>query len=160
MDKKSTSHVYSKLTFAEASAPEQKPRNLFLRSPRDFFRAAHNSIFFFHPNTNLTGLRLPHTDFHRNLARFALGHTVKELASRGLKSRSGDVPFRDLPRPTGCLSRLRLSRRRAETTPPHQHTSTRFERFFQGFLKRIPNPWKQGIWRPYQGVIHRLKKLN
>jgi hypothetical protein len=58
------------------------------RLTRGYRRAAHNLIFFlFSAKPSL--LRTAIIDLHRYLARLPLSHTVKELVSRGLKSRSG-----------------------------------------------------------------------
>jgi hypothetical protein len=104
-------------------------------------RAAHNSIFFLFPA--FLGLMSSHAlKLHAVasisfplLARPVLGHTVKELVSRGLKSRSGvlhrcsttiDVP--SLGRP--------LSWRPAKLsapTPVRQPILTSFLNFFAGF---------------------------
>ena len=50
-------------------------------------RSAQFNLFLLLSETYL--LRTLQTDFHQFLARLPLSHTVKELVSRGLKSRSG-----------------------------------------------------------------------
>jgi hypothetical protein len=107
-------------------------------------RAAHNSIFFLFPAflglIPSHALKVPAVSSisFPLLARPVLGHTVKELVSRGLKSRSGqpaeagttiDVPSLGHP----------LSWRPAKlSTPPH--TRQPILRFFLIFSKIDLNP--------------------
>ncbi len=86
---KTSKITYSKLTLAEFFKNLGKPR-LLSSAYRAFFRAAHNSIFFFIPTRISSAYDcFEESAFARLLARFSLGHIVKELVSRGLKSRSG-----------------------------------------------------------------------
>lgn len=71
----------------------KKPEGLPLTYCALISRSAQFNLFL-HPNKNLICLRLPLSfvsrTYFQNLARFLLGHTIKELVSRGLKSRSGN----------------------------------------------------------------------
>lgn len=102
-----------------------------LRTARFLSRSAQFNLFL-HPNTNLICLRLPTPCLRLVLARFALGHTVKELVSRGLKSRSGNttsVTNRDRLR----VSRADLvwcgARKLHQTQPTGQYVSSTFLNF-------------------------------
>jgi hypothetical protein len=97
-------------------------------------RAAHNSIFFLFPAflglIRPTPWKIPPSPAFLSLllARPVLGHTVKELVSRGLKSRSG-VSHRDrrsVSRPPSVVAAREAS---APPLPP----STHFENFFRIF---------------------------
>ena len=80
-----------------------------------FFRAAHNLIFFFISTKTSPAYGCFGKTFISLPARLLLSHTIKELVSRGLKSRPGS-----LPRSTDCLSHRRMSRRRAKASlDPH-----------------------------------------
>jgi hypothetical protein len=88
-------------------------------------RAAHNSIFFLFPA--FLGLIVLDAGVSASvLARPVLGHTVKELPSRGLKSRSGVSHHdrRSVSRPPSVVAAR-------EASCPHPPTSTHFENFFR-----------------------------
>ena len=98
-----------------------------------FFRAAHNSFFFL--ISALPGLLTAASweTFVSNLARFSLSHIVKELVSRGLKSRSGNcnyVAYRDrlaVSRVGACRVD---GRNLVQQTPIRQYVSCAFFSFF------------------------------
>ncbi|MBC8128637.1 MAG: hypothetical protein H8M99_15975 [Gloeobacteraceae cyanobacterium ES-bin-144] len=77
------------------------------------------------------------------LARPVLGHTVKELPSRGLKSRSGG--FTEFLNSANHLDRHPVSRPPSvvaarEATCHSHNTSTHFDSFFAFFSKHSPKP--------------------
>jgi len=107
---------------------------------RDLSRSAQ-FIPFSSSQLNLACLRLPFCRINPNLARFSLGHTVKELVSRGLKSRSGSCfGWGSKPAPGSYRDRLAVSRagaRRADgrnlvrRTRNRQYVSSGFSDFFR-----------------------------
>jgi len=86
-------------------------------------RAAHNSIFFLFPA--FAPERIPSARMFSSTlpARRVLGHTVKELPSRGLKSRSG-ASHRDRQ----PVSRPPTDVTAREARTPKPHPSTHFEK--------------------------------
>ena len=107
--------------------------------------AAHNLIFFlFSAKPSL--LRTANIDLRRYLARFPLSHTVKELVSRGLKSRSGG--FTEVITAIDILSLGRPpSWRRAKPRATHPLGSTHFDNVLRFFSKVPRNPlWNMGFF--------------
>jgi hypothetical protein len=98
------------------------------------FRAAHNSIYYLHPNENLICLRLPEGEcFRTPLGTIIAGLHYQRAWFEGAKKPIGSVLLKNLPRPTCCLSRRRLSRRHAKLNPlppTSQYLSMEFLRIF------------------------------
>jgi len=116
-------------------------------------RAAHNSIFFLFP-AFAPEASLPRGFSSSLPAPRVLGHTVKELPSRGLKSRSG-ASHRDRQ----PVSRPPTDVTAREARTPNPHPSTHFEkkfRFFHGIFTTRSQPaifhWLPRVFRRRPGV--------
>ena len=107
------------------------------RTARLQWRAAHNSIFF--PFPAFLGPSAPPPGVSAAfLARPVLGHTVKELPSRGLKSRSGGLLARSTAIDVVSLGRPRSWR--PAKLGPRSPTRQPILTIFSGFFPTLPNP--------------------
>jgi hypothetical protein len=122
--------------------PLQDFASCFPRAPMR--RAAHNSIFFLFP-AFAPEASLPRGFSSSLPAPRVLGHTVKELPSRGLKSRSG-ASHRD--RQPVSRPPTDVTAREARSRPPRP--STHFEKKIQIFPRGITTRLQPSIpqWLP------------
>jgi hypothetical protein len=97
-------------------------------------RSAQFNLFLLLSETYL--LRTLQIDFHQFLARLPLSHTVKELVSRGLKSRSGGShrDRRPVSRPPSVVAAREASRHSTLT-------SIHFVMFLEVFSNINANHW-------------------
>ena len=105
---------------------------------RNQVRSAQFNLFPL-PNVNLTRSRVASVRFSPNLARLPLSHTVKELVSRGLKSRSGGFTV-----VSTAIDVLSLGRppswRRGDPRLPGRRGSIHFLLFFGLFFRHPSQP--------------------
>jgi hypothetical protein len=132
---------YSKLTLVDSHPPDRAPQSGAQRTIQSFSSSQHSSGRFV-PDAGVS-TSLP--------ARPVLGHTVKELPSRGLKSRSGGFAVA-----ITAIDVLSLGRPRSwRPAKLLAHTRTRqsiFRTFFAFFGEGGKCPPLRGLRANYDGL--------